>query len=67
MINNIVEFSDKQASDVMIHRKSIVALECNTTIKEAFEFIINENHTRYPVYDGNIDNILGILHLRDAV
>lgn len=67
MINNIVEFSDKQASDVMIHRKSIVALDCNTTIKEAFEFIINENHTRYPVYDGNIDNILGILHLRDLI
>ncbi len=28
---------------------------------------MNENHTRYPVYDGNIDNILGILHLRDLI
>lgn len=67
MINNIFEFGDKQASDVMIHRKSIIALDCNTTIKEAFEFVMNENHTRYPVYDGNIDNILGILHLRDLI
>ncbi len=67
MIHNIFEFGDKQASDVMIHRKSIIALDCNTTIKEAFEFVMNENHTRYPVYDGNIDNILGILHLRDLI
>jgi len=67
MINNIFEFGDKRASDVMIHRKSIVAIDCNTTIREAFDFVMNENHTRYPVYDGDIDNILGILHLRDLI
>ncbi len=35
MIHNIFEFGDKQASDVMIHRKSIIALDCNTTIKRS--------------------------------
>ncbi len=67
MINNIFEFADRQASDVMIHRKNIVAIDCDTTVNEAFDFILKENFSRYPVYDGDIDNIIGILHLRDLL
>ncbi len=67
MINNIFEFADRQASDVMIHRKNIVAIDCETTVNEAFDFILKENFSRYPVYDGDIDNIIGILHLRDLL
>ena len=67
MINNILEFADRQASDVMIHRKNIVAIDCETTVNEAFDFILKENFSRYPVYDGDIDNIIGILHLRDLL
>ena len=67
MISNIFEFGEKQAQDVMTHRKSIVAIECNTTIGEAFDIILEENFSRYPVYDGDIDNIIGILHLRDLL
>ena len=67
IINNIFEFADRQASDVMIHRKNIVAIDCETTVNEAFDFILKENFSRYPVYDGDIDNIIGILHLRDLL
>ena len=67
MINNIFEFADRQASDVMIHRKNIVAIDCDTTVNETFDFILKENFSRYPVYDGDIDNIIGILHLRDLL
>lgn len=67
MINNIFEFGEKQASDVMTHRKNIVAIDCNSTILEAFDFIINESFSRYPVYDGDIDNIVGVLHIRDLL
>ena len=67
MINNIFEFADRQVSDVMIHRKNIVAIDCETTVNEAFDFILKENFSRYPVYDGDIDNIIGILHLRDLL
>ena len=67
MINNIFEFADRQASVVMIHRKNIVAIDCETTVNEAFDFILKENFSRYPVYDGDIDNIIGILHLRDLL
>ncbi len=67
MINNIFEFADRQASDVMIHRKNIVAIDCETTVNDAFEFILKENFSRYPVYEDDIDNIIGILHLRDLL
>ena len=67
MINNIFEFADRQASDVMIHRKNIVAIDCETTVDEAFEFILNENFSRYPVYEDDIDNIIGVMHLRDLL
>lgn len=67
MIGNIFEFGEKQAQDVMTHRKSIVAIDCNTTIGEAFDIIMAESFSRYPVYDGDIDNIIGILHLRDIL
>lgn len=67
MINNIFQFADKQAQDVMTHRKNVVAIDCNITVEEAFNFIINENFSRYPVYDTGIDNIIGILHIRDLL
>ena len=67
MINNIFEFGEKQAHDIMIHRKSIVAINCSVTVEEAFDFILNENFSRYPVYQDNIDNIIGILHIRDIL
>ena len=65
MINNIFEFGEKQAHDIMIHRKSIVAINCSVTVEEAFDFILNENFSRYPVYQDNIDNIIGILNAKD--
>lgn len=65
MISNIFEFAEKQVSDVMTHRKAIVALDSNCTLKEAYECVMEENYSRYPVYEGDIDNIIGILHIRD--
>lgn len=67
MISNIFEFGDKQAQDVMVHRKNIVAIDADSTVEAAFDFILNENFSRYPVYAGDIDNIIGILHIRDLL
>ena len=67
MITNIFALGDKEAQDIMIHRKNIVALDGNMTLQEALTFIIGENKSRYPVYDGDIDHIIGILHFKDAV
>ncbi|MDD6334553.1 MAG: hemolysin family protein [Clostridia bacterium] len=67
MISNIFEFGEKQASDVMTHRNNIVALNDDITIKEAFDRVMEENYSRYPVYKGDIDNITGVLHIRDLL
>ncbi len=67
MITNIFEFGDKEAQDIMTHRKNIIAVDGNMTLKEAVSFVIGENKSRYPVYDGDIDHIIGVLHYKDAV
>jgi len=67
MITNIFEFGDKEAQDIMIRRKNIIAIDGSMTLQEAVHFMIAESKSRYPVYDGDIDHIIGILHFKDAV
>ena len=67
MITNIIEFGDKAAHDIMTHRKNIVAIDADTTIKDCFEFVLGENYSRFPVYEGDIDHIIGVMHLRDLL
>ena len=67
MITNIFEFGDKEASDIMTHRKHLVAVDEEWTLKETMEFILQENNSRFPVYKEDIDNIVGILYLKDAM
>lgn len=67
MITNIIEFGDKEAHDIMTHRKNIVAIDADTTIRDCFEFVLGENYSRFPVYEGDIDHIIGVMHLRDLL
>ena len=67
MIQNIFEFSDTDAKDIMTHRKSIVAINGDNTIREAIDFVNENNMSRYPVYIEELDNIIGILHIKDLL
>lgn len=67
MITNIVEFGDKEAKDIMTHRKHLVSVDGEWTLNQTIRFILDSNKSRFPVYIGDIDNIVGILHLKDAV
>ena len=67
MITNIFEFGDKEAQDIMTHRKNILAMDRNMTLEDALDFMLSESKSRFPVYEENIDNIIGILHFRDAM
>ena len=67
MITNIFEYGDKEAKDIMINRNNMIALDCNATLQEAAAFILEEHNSRFPVYDGTIDHIVGILHLKDVM
>lgn len=67
MISNIFEFGDKEAQDIMTHRKNIVAISADTLLEDAITFMMEGKNSRYPVYEENIDHIIGILHLKDAM
>lgn len=67
MINNIFEFNDKEVSDIMTHRTEIIAIAINTPLKEIVQIVNEKRYTRFPVYQDNIDNIIGILHTKDMI
>lgn len=67
MITNIFEFGDKEAQNIMTHRKNILALDKSITLKEALDYMVSESKSRFPVYHENIDQIVGILHFRDVM
>lgn len=67
MISNIFEFGDKDAKDVMQFRRKIVSIEAGTTLEDAIHFMVEQHYSRYPVYEEDMDHIVGVLHFRDAV
>lgn len=67
MIQNIMEFHDKSAKDIMTHRKNINALDDTMLLKDAMPYMAEHNNSRYPVFHEDIDNIVGFIHIRDAM
>ncbi|MDY3250175.1 MAG: hemolysin family protein [Candidatus Choladocola sp.] len=67
MIQNIFDLDDKQAQDIMTHRKNIIGISGNVNLNEAIAFMVGETVSRFPVYEESIDNITGILHFKDAM
>ena len=67
MITNIFEFGDKKAQDIMTDRSNIVAIDASMKLEDAISFMLSENNSRFPVYEENLDHIIGILHLKDAL
>lgn len=65
MLRNMVRFGEMTVSDIMIPRTDIVALEHDSTLEDLQAIIVQEKHSRYPVYKDNLDNILGFVHLKD--
>lgn len=67
MINNIFEFDDLVAGDVMTHRTHIEAVEANADIQSAVSKAIEKGYSRMPVYEDDLDNIKGILYVKDLL
>ncbi|MCM1058161.1 MAG: hemolysin family protein [Firmicutes bacterium] len=67
MISNIFELGDKEAQNIMTHRNNVVAIDADTLLKDAIAFMLAGTNSRYPVYEENLDHIIGILHLKDAM
>lgn len=67
LIRNIFRYMDKDAKDIMTHRSDILAIDEEDTLEEAMKFMLEENFSRYPIYREDIDEIIGFLHLREAM
>lgn len=67
MINNVFDFDNSKAKDVMTPRTDMIAIEDTATYEEIVTLFKEERFSRLPVYHESIDNIIGILHLKDIV
>ena len=65
LVQSALDFDEKTAYDVLTPRVDMVALDCNDSPEEILETIVTERYSRIPVYEENIDSIIGILHTRD--
>jgi putative hemolysin len=65
LIQSVVEFGDKTVREVMTARPNIVAISADATLEQLRQLVINEQYSRIPVYDGDIDRVLGFVHVRD--
>ena len=67
MINNIFEFDDIDAGDIMTHRTDVSAVEINDPIQDVVEIAEKEGYSRIPVYEESLDKIIGIVYIKDLI
>ena len=67
LINNILHAGQKTVKDVMIVRSEISAVNVNMTLRDAVELMVERPHSRYPVYNDNLDNVIGMVHIKDVL
>ncbi|WP_236018217.1 hemolysin family protein [Alicyclobacillus suci] len=65
LLDNIFEYSDRVAREIMIPRIDIIAIFCGDTREDILQLIEHHEHTRYPVAQGDKDHIIGYIHIRD--
>ncbi|KAA9331122.1 hemolysin family protein [Adhaeribacter soli] len=67
LIENVFQFSDRMVKQVMVPRTNVVGLEINFTADKIMEVVFAEGYTRMPVYRENIDNVVGVLYVKDLL
>ena len=67
MLRNILKINEIMARDIMIPRANISAIELNDSLDSVLEIFLNEAHSRAPIYEKNLDNIVGMVHIKDLL
>ena len=67
MIENVLELSNSSANEIMTPRTDIIAVELNSDLQKVLDTIAQAGHTRVPVYENNIDNIVGLVYAKDLL
>lgn len=67
LIRNVFRYMDKDAKDIMMHRRDIVAIDAKETLEDTIRFMLQAPYSRFPIYVEDIDEIIGFMHLREAM
>ena len=67
LIQNAFDFSERTAKQIMVPRTQVVAIDANDYDAETLEYVIEEGFSRIPCYEDNIDNTIGVVHLKDIL
>ena len=67
LIQSVVEFGDKTVREVMTARPNVAAISADATVEELRRLVIEEEYSRVPIYEGDIDSIIGFVHSRDTL
>ena len=65
ILSSVFQFSKRRVKDIMIPRDRISSISIDATLPQVLDIVRNENHSRYPVFSGSLDRIVGFLHARD--
>ena len=67
MIDSVFAFNDRTAREIMVPRREVVTIDVGEPFEELLDEILETRHSRIPVYEENIDNIIGVLHVKDVM
>ncbi|MBF9238366.1 HlyC/CorC family transporter [Hymenobacter sp. BT683] len=67
LIENVFQFNDRMVKQIMVPRTKLSALDVNAPADQILDVVFNEGYSRMPVYEGNIDNIVGVLNVKDLL
>ena len=67
MLYKVFDFADKEVADVMVPRPEVVAISIALPAEEALKAVLDSPYTRYPIYRDSLDDIVGVLHIRDLI
>lgn len=67
IIAGAAEAANRTVSEIMVPRAEIVAFPANSTVERLLDYLVEEGHTRVPIYTDSIDNITGVLHIKDLI
>jgi len=67
MISSVFEFGDTMVREVMIPRPDIISMPINISFEDLIKVVRDDGHSRFPVYDGNLDKVLGIIYVKDIL
>jgi CBS domain containing-hemolysin-like protein len=67
LLSNVFDFADLAVYQVMIQRRDVVAVPVDSPLDDLLELAVTSPHSRFPVYEGTLDNVVGIIHIKDLL